>query len=90
MPTAKRPSSIQERAEYRRHAPSGGRRLTARELIKGRVLETSPVSAREAAEDLAASVGADVVQVVGRNFVLYRPNKKGTQNPPASIEQGRS
>ena len=64
--------------------------LTARELIKGRALENSPISAREAAEDLAASVGADVVQVVGRNFVLYRPNKKGTQNPPASIEQGRS
>lgn len=50
--------------------------LTARELIKGRALENSPISAREAAEDLAVSVGADVVQVVGRNFVLYRPNKK--------------
>ena len=34
--------------------------LTARELIKGRALENSPVSAREVAEDLAASVGADV------------------------------
>ena len=50
--------------------------LTARELIKGRALENSPVSAREVAEDLAASGGADVVQVVGRNFVLYRPNPK--------------
>ena len=50
--------------------------LTARELIKGRALENSPASAREVAEDLAASVGADVVQVVGRNFVLYRPNPK--------------
>ncbi len=50
--------------------------LTARELIKGRVLETAPASAREIAEDIAASVGAEVVQVIGRNFVLYRRNNK--------------
>ncbi len=48
--------------------------LTARELIKGKALETSPVSAREAAESLAASVDAQVVQVIGRVFVLYRRN----------------
>ena len=51
--------------------------LTARELIKGRALENSPVSAREVAEDLAASVGADVVQVVGRNFVLDVYKRQG-------------
>lgn len=47
--------------------------LTARELIKGKVLETAPASAREAAEELAAATGAAVVQVIGRTFVLYRP-----------------
>lgn len=48
--------------------------LTARELIKGKVLETSPLSSREAADQMAAAVGAEVVQVIGRVFVLYRRN----------------
>lgn len=48
--------------------------LTARELIKLRVLETCPMTAREAADSLAEQTGADVVQVIGTRFVLYRPN----------------
>lgn len=48
--------------------------LKARELIKGKVLETAPETAREAAEQVAAAVGAEVVQVIGRVFVLYRRN----------------
>ena len=46
--------------------------LAARELIKGKVLETAPESAREAAEALAEATNAAVVQVIGRTFVLYR------------------
>lgn len=46
--------------------------LTARELIKGRVLETAPQTAREAADEIAAAVNAETVQVIGRTFVLYR------------------
>ncbi len=46
--------------------------LTARELIKGKVLETAPESARDAAEALAQATNAAVVQVIGRTFVLYR------------------
>ena len=53
--------------------------LTARELIKGRVLETAPASTRDIAEDIAASVNAEVVQVIGRTFVLYRRNDKEPQ-----------
>lgn len=53
--------------------------LTARELIKLRVLETSPVNAREAAQDLAARLNADVVQVIGTRFVLFRRNPKKPQ-----------
>lgn len=53
--------------------------LTARELLKGRVLETAPGTAREVAEAIAAAVKAEVVQVVGRNFVLYRRNDKEPQ-----------
>lgn len=50
--------------------------LTARELIKLRALENAPVLPREAAEELAEKTGADVVQVIGTRFVLYRKNKK--------------
>lgn len=48
--------------------------LTAREIIKGKRLESSSYSARECAELLAEKCGADVVQVIGSKFVLYRPN----------------
>ncbi|MBR3289913.1 MAG: ribosome assembly RNA-binding protein YhbY [Clostridia bacterium] len=50
--------------------------LTAHELIKGRVLETAPQSAREIAEALAPAVAAEVVFTIGRTFVLYRKNLK--------------
>lgn len=50
--------------------------LTARELIKGKVLETAPMTPREAAEAIAEAVHAEVVQVIGRTFVLYRRNPK--------------
>ena len=46
----------------------------ARELIKGKVLENSPLSAREAAEALAQATRSEVVQVIGTKFVLYRPS----------------
>ena len=46
--------------------------LNARELIKIKALETSPVTAREAAEDISRSIGAEVVQVIGTKIVLYR------------------
>lgn len=46
--------------------------LEARELIKGRVLENSMLSAREGAEALAQATRSQVVQVIGTKFVLYR------------------
>ncbi len=46
--------------------------LEARELIKGRVLENSMLTAREAAEELAVATRSEVVQVIGSKFVLYR------------------
>jgi RNA-binding protein len=53
--------------------------LTAREIIKGKVLETAPGTARELAEEIATAVGAQVVQVVGRTFVLFRQKDKDSQ-----------
>lgn len=48
--------------------------LEARELIKGKVLENSPFTPREAAEALAQATRSEVVQVIGTKFVLYRPS----------------
>ena len=46
--------------------------LEAREIIKGRVLENSMLTPREAAEELAPLTRSEVVQVIGTTFVLYR------------------
>ena len=46
--------------------------LEARELIKGKVLENSMLTAREAAEELKTLTRSEVVQVIGNKFVLYR------------------
>ena len=47
--------------------------LEARELIKGRVLDNNiDYDARMAAEELAKATRAEVVQVIGTKFVLYR------------------
>ena len=46
--------------------------LAARELIKGRVLEASLLTAREACDQLAEATGAEGVQSIGSRFVLYR------------------
>ena len=48
--------------------------LAARELIKGRVLEASLLTAREASEQLAEATGAEGIQTIGSRFVLYRPD----------------
>jgi len=50
--------------------------LTARELIKGRVLENSLLTAREACDALAEACRAEAVQVIGSKFVLYKMNEK--------------
>ena len=46
--------------------------LEARELVKGRVLENSMYTAREAAEELKVAARCEVVQVIGSKFVLFR------------------
>ena len=50
--------------------------LEARELVKISVLDNNMLAAAEAAEMLASRTGADIVQVIGNKFVLYRPSKK--------------
>lgn len=50
--------------------------LEARELVKMSVLENCDWTVCEAAEELAAAVGADVVGVIGRKLILYRESEK--------------
>ena len=55
------------------------RQLSARELVKGKVLETSLLSSREACDAICASTGADGVQTLGSKFVIFRINEKKRQ-----------
>lgn len=50
--------------------------LTARELIKGKVLEGALMSPREACDAICEATGADGVAVIGTKFVLYRFSEK--------------
>ena len=50
--------------------------LTARELVKGKVLETALMSPREVSDEICAATGADGVSVIGTKFVIYRFSEK--------------
>lgn len=50
--------------------------LEARELIKGRVLPNSLEDIKGVAEEMAERTQSELVQVIGRNFLLYRESKK--------------
>ena len=57
-------------------AAEADRLLTARELIKGKVLESALMSAREVSEAICEATGADGVSCVGSKFVIYRFSEK--------------
>ncbi|MBQ7654615.1 MAG: YhbY family RNA-binding protein [Clostridia bacterium] len=49
--------------------------LYKRELIKLKVLlETSPITPRQAADEIAEKTGSEVVQVVGGSMIFYKYN----------------
>ena len=52
------------------------RLLTARELIKGKVLESALMSAREVSDAICEATGADGISCVGNKFVIYRFSEK--------------
>lgn len=49
--------------------------LEARELVKATVLKNALSETREICEEIAAQTGAEVVQVIGSKFVLYKESK---------------
>ena len=50
--------------------------LTARELVKGKVLETALMSAREVSDAICEATGADGISCVGSKFVIWRFSEK--------------
>lgn len=52
-----------------------GEALDKRELIKISVLQNSPIGARDAANKIAQSLKAEVVDVIGSKIILYRFSK---------------
>lgn len=72
--------------------------LDARELIKIRVhLETAPKTPKELAQELGATLDADIIQVIGGIIVLYREadeeriaekkKKRGSGNAKATAKK---
>lgn len=57
--------------------------LEARELVKIKVLKNVEENAREIANEIASLLSAEVVQVIGNNFILY---KKSTRKDFKHIE----
>ena len=53
--------------------------LTARELIKGKVLESALMSAREVSDAICEATGADGISCVGSKFVIWRFSEKCQQ-----------
>ena len=50
--------------------------LTARELVKGKVLEGAMMTPREVCDAICGQTGADGVSVIGTKFVIYRFSEK--------------
>jgi len=50
--------------------------LERHELIKIKLLENSATDRREAAAELAVNLQAEVAQILGRTFLLYRPSRE--------------
>ena len=50
--------------------------LTARELIKGKVLESALMTAREVSDAICEETGADGISCVGNKFVIWRFSEK--------------
>jgi RNA-binding protein len=48
--------------------------LRTRELVKVQVAKGGELSAKEAVHEVAPALGAEVIQVIGRTFTIYRHN----------------
>ena len=53
--------------------------LDSHELVKGRVLETAGLTAREASDAICEALGAEGIGCVGTKFVIWRKSEKLAQ-----------
>jgi RNA-binding protein len=58
--------------------------LEHHELIKVKLLDTSLLDRHEAARQLAADLKADIAQILGRTFLLYRKSREPRISLPRS------
>lgn len=58
--------------------------LRTHELVKLQVAKAGDLSAKEAANEIAEKMGAEVIQVIGRTLTIYRenPDLKRGEVPP--------
>lgn len=73
--------------------------VVARELVKGKLQQNAPLTADEAAKDLASAIKAEVVYTIGSKFVLYKknlmktkielPSKKNPMKEKTAIKKAR-
>lgn len=61
--------------------------LKARELVKIKVLETSPVSAEEAAAQISEKTRSETVQVIGSKLTLF---KRNPQEPKIELPKAKA
>jgi RNA-binding protein len=50
--------------------------LEARELVKATVLKNALLETRDVCNEISEATGAEVVQVIGSKFVLYRESRE--------------
>jgi RNA-binding protein len=58
--------------------------LRTRELVKVALARTTDVSAKDAANQIAEKLGADVVQTIGRTATFFRENPDLKRKPGAA------
>ncbi len=61
--------------------------LEKRELVKVHVLENSFLDTRTVCDEVAALLGAEPVQVIGKKFILYKESK---DNKTIDLRQAKS
>jgi RNA-binding protein len=51
--------------------------LEANELVKIKILENSPITREEAADQISEQASCEIVRIIGRVLVVYRPGEHG-------------
>lgn len=64
--------------------------LESHELVKGKVLETAMMTAREASDAICEATGADGVSCAGYTFVIWRKSKKLEAQKQAKLAKEKS